>query len=403
MSFSRLVLLLPFLLCALAVPQHAQCNLADNLDGGPCCGLTQATVSHPTTFSQGALQVCWQDCGASQVSNLTAKWVLLAPPPGTTMPCGEFSMRLDLFGPGNVLFWRGPMRLQYARTWIAGNTAGTVQQVWRFLVNGDLAAQPAAGTPCGFTCLAAFNRRARFTGYIDLAEDCVVGGIREYAWMVTHACDAIDHHAGFPRAGVFHPNRSYTFVGPAAGFVPGPIQPTEGTPFSPFESVRGRVPTPAPVTLVCTFEEQAVHSIFPQNQLCFCGAPGSNQFLVADVRIQTACGGTIANPLVGPLLPGYVSMGIGAWTNPSVYPGVQELRWNVAGYDYFDACTGTNQHEVFFGVTTIGGYPATQLVGGVPTGPLPPIFIDQANSVRPNGTTTMNQPFNSRHILNLNH
>ena len=75
----------------------------------------------------------------------------------------------------------------------------------------------------------------------------------------------------------------------------------------------------------------------------------------------------------------------------------------MAGYDCFDVCIGTPQHEVFYGVTTIGGYPATQLVGGIPGSPLPPIFIDQANAQKNNGSTAMNVPFNSRHILNLNH
>jgi hypothetical protein len=404
MSLRTLLALLP-LVGALASPAKAQCALSDNLDGGPCCALTQATLPNFSAFSQNLLQVCWQDCGVSQVIPLTAKWLPInIIQPGIVPPCGELRMRLDILGPGNVLFWRGPMRLQYARTWATTGTAGAISQVWRFLVNGDLQAYPpAGGPPCQtFPCLPAFNNKARFTGYIDFVHDCATP-VLEYAWMLTHACDSIDHHAGFPRAGVFHPNRSYSFVAPALGFVPGALQPIEGTPFSPFESVRGRTPTTAPVTLACTFEEQAIHSLFPQNQFCFCGAPGSNQFLTADVRIQTACGTNISTPLVGPLLPGYVSMGIGSWTNPAAYPGLQALRWNVAGYDYFDACTGAIQHEIFYGVTTIGGYPATQLSGGLPTVPLPPIFIDQANSVNAGGATTMNQPFNSRHIINLNH
>jgi len=390
---------------SLARPAAAQCQLADNLDGGPCCGLTQAALPNFGGFTQNFIQVCWKDCAVDQLYAFTARWAPIQILPGQIPPCGELRMRLDVLGPGNVLFWRGPMRLQYARTWLASDANGIPHQVWRFLVNGDLRPTAAAGaTPCHvFPCVAPNGNRAHFTGYLDFAQDCAIPGNTEYAWMLTHACDALDHHAGFPRAGVFHPDRSYSFVAPMAGFVPGPIQPTEGTPFSPFESVRGRTLTPAPVTLACTFEEQAIHSLIPKSQLCFCGLPGSTQFLLADVLIQTACGTTIANPPVGPLLPGFVSMGIGDWTNPSAYPGQQHLRWNAAGYDYLDACVGTPQHEIFYGVTTIGGYPATQLVGGLPGAPLPPIFVDQANSVKPNGSVTMNVPFNSRHIVNLSH
>jgi hypothetical protein len=390
---------------ALAARPAAQCILSDNLDGGPCCGLTQAALPQLGSFTQTALDICWRDCGIDQQLVVQAKWVPLTIA-GFNPPCGELRMRLDIRSGANVLLWRGPMRLTYSRTFLVTDSSGLFHQVWRFLVNGDLQPFPAAGLPpCPVPpCASATGGRVHFTGYLDVALDCSIpGGFLEYAWMLTHACDAIDHHAGFPRAGVFHPDRSYTFVAPQAGFVAGPIQPTEGTPLSPFESVRGRTTTPPPVTLACTFEEHATHSLFPQSQQCFCGLPGSNQFLIADVRIQTACGTGAANPPIGPLLPGYVSMGIGTWTNPNAYPGVQALRWNVAGYDYFDACIGTPQHEVFYGVTTIGGYPATEIAGGVPGAALPPIFIDQVNSLNAGGSTVMNVPFVSRHFIELCH
>jgi hypothetical protein len=401
------ILFVAFLaLLALELRAAAQCSFSDNLDGGPCCGLTQATLPLFKGFTQNALDVCWRDCGLDQVSTVTGRWTNINILPGQILPCGEKRMRLDIVNGSNVLLWRGPMRLQYSRTWLATDSSGLQNQVWRFLVNGDLTVYPAAGPqPCPVPpCVSAHGNRAHFTGYVDFVENCLVPPVLvEHSWMLTHACDALDHHAGFARAGGFHPDRSYSFVAPDAGFVPGPIQPLEGTPFSPFESVRGRAFTPPPVTAVCTFEEPSVHSLFPQQQMCFCGLPGNNQFLIADLRISTACGTSIANPLVGPFLPGYVSMGLGSWTNPSAYPGVQALRWNIGGYDYLDPCIGTPQHEIFYGVTTIGGYPATQLVGGSPGGPLPPIFIDQSNSQKNNGATVMNVPFVSRHILNLNH
>ncbi len=48
------------------------------------------------------------------------------------------------------------------------------------------------------------------------------------------------------------------------------------------------------------------------------------------------------------------------------------------------------RQEVFFGVTTNGGYPATQVLSAGPGLPLPPGFIDQSNSVDPaDGGTVM--------------
>lgn len=390
---------------ALAARPAAQCLLSDNLDGGPCCGLTQANLPTFGGFVQDSLDICWRDCGIDQVALVRAKWTakVLA---GSIPPCGEQLMRLDILAPPSTLLWSGSMRLIYSRTWMVVDNSGLTHQVWRFLVNGNLRNLPAAGAPpCPVPpCAASFGNRTRFTGYVDFVEDCTVpGGASQYSWMLTHACDALDHHAGFPRAGVFHPDRSYSFVGPAAGFVPGPIQPIEGTPFSPFESVRQRTLTLPPVTLACTFEEPVVHSLIPQQQVCFCGLPGSNQFLIADLNVQGPCGTSARNPVVGPLLPGFVSMGLGTWTNPNAYPGVQALRWNLGGYDYTDACASSFQHEVFYGVTTLGGFQAFQLIGGMPGAALPPVFIDQASAQKPGGNTVMNVPFNSYHILNLNH
>lgn len=406
MPRSLVFLLALSLACWMLAPRSsAQCLLDDHLDGGPCCGLTQAQLPPFPNFVQDALNICWRDCGIDQQALVRGKWsnITLA---GTVPACGEMRMRLDILTPSNVLLWRGPMRLVYSRTWIATGTPGTFQQVWRFLVNGDLKNFPAAGAPpCPVpSCAAAFGNRTHFTGYVDFAQDCTIpNGTFETAWMLTHACDALDHHSGFPRAGVFHPDRSFSFVGPAAGFVAGPLQPTEGTLSSGFDSVRLRTPTPPPLTLACTYEEPVVHTLTPQTQLCFCGLPGSNQFLIGDLNIQGPCGIAIRNPSVGPLLPGYVSMGIGSWTNPGVYPGQQSLRWNIGGYDVVDICVGTVLHEVFYGVTTIGGHPAIQIQGGMPTNPLPPIFIDQGSAQKPNGSQSMNTNYTSFYIVNLNH
>lgn len=393
-------------LLALALRPAAQCNLSDNLDGGPCCGLTQAQLPVFSNFAQDALDICWRDCGIDQQLLVRGKWFNSNLGSTGPQPCGERRMRLDIVTASNVLLWRGQMRLVYSRTWMVVDTSGLFHQVWRFLVNGDLRNFPAAGAPpCPVPpCASAFANRARFTGYIDFAEDCSIpGGLVEHSWMLTHACDALDHHVGFPRSGVFHPDRSYSFVAPAAGFIAGPLQPTEGTPFSPFEAVRQRTQTPAPVTLACTYEEPVVHSLTPQQQVCFCGLPGSNQFMIGDLNVQGPCGTAVRNPPLGPLLPGFVSMGLGSWTNPNLYPGLQALRWNIGGYDFTDICLGLQQHEPFYGVTTLGGFPASQLVGGGIGGPLPATFIDQVSSQQFNGTPVMNVPFVGLHILNLNH
>ena len=88
-------------------------------------------------------------------------------------------------------------------------------------------------------------------------------------------------------------------------------------------------------------------------------------------------------------------------TLPGTYPGKEVLRWNAGAYQYEDPCTGISRQETFFGATTIGGWTALQL-GGTLT--LPLTFVDQGNSVKGNPSfTTLNEPFRSDHILNLNY
>ena len=222
--------------------------------------------------------------------------------------------------------------------------------------------------------------------------------------MLTHACDVIDHAPGFPRAGAFHPGRSYTFVGPSAGFAPAPVVASEGTPGSGFEVVRRLVHPPLGTVgpIQCEFEERFAHSL-TLTPFCLCsgGPPLNPQWNVGALNGGGVCGTAIATPASFPFLPGYLSMSIGSWTIPGAYPGLEDLRWSAGSYDYTDPCTGAVRPEVFFGVTTLGGYPATQILGG-PGLPLPLTFIDQANSIRKGGGTVMNVAYLSDHILNLN-
>jgi len=386
----------------------AQCPIPDQLDGGPCCLQAQPKLPTFPNFTQDALEVCWRDCNVNGTVNYRSKWKNITISGSAGLPCGERLMQLDLFDTSGILQWTGVIRFQYSRTWLELDNAGFPLQIWRFLVNGDLSTTAGtAAIPCPVpACMAANNNRARFTGYVDYALNCAIApNFFQEAWMLTHVCDGVDHQLGFPRGGAFHPDRSYTFVGPRAGFVPGPIQPTEGTAASFFEAMRRRnLPVPGttgPTT--CDFEERLSFSLVPGAQFCLCGLPATPQFLVANLTINGACGSTVTTP-GGPLLPGYLSMGLGTWTIPGLFPGVEAVRWNAGQYDYVDACTGVVTREVFYGATTIGGYQAFQLLVGGPAGPLPLTFIDQGNSLRPpNSGLIMNVPYVSDHILNLNH
>jgi hypothetical protein len=392
-----------FFVLALSPALHAQCPLPDGLDGGPCCATTAVKLPPFPKFTQKSLGICWLDCKIDQVKSYNARWTQPMPVFYSSNPaCAWFNARLQLYV-GVTLHWQGALNFTYSRTWFE-SAPTTRYQVWRFLLNGDLLPTAAAGLPpCPVPKCAPLNgNRVRFTGYIDYALDCTTGAF-SFAWMLTHVCDFIDHDPAFPRGGAFHPDRAYTFVGPGVGFVPGPVQPIETGPMT-FEALRKfDVPPPGTVGPVnCAFEEKLANgSINPLQQLCLCSPNGTTaQWSQAFLQANGGCG-SFAQTIPGTV--SFLSMGIGAWTNPNVYPGPQPLRWNFGFYDTFDACTGVTDQEIFFGVTTFKGFQAFEITSAGIGAPLPATFVDQVNSMQfPGGVVIENLPFRSDKVLNLN-
>jgi len=377
----------------------AQCFTPDGLDPlatGPC---QSAQLQAPSIALQDkALGICWQNCGVGATLQYRATWGKMNPSVGINgvVDCGWCTTRLVLSS-GNQARWGGVLNAHYARTWMEQPNSATRLQVWRYLLNGDLRRMAANPGPCGVpACVPANGNVMRVSGYIDYAQDCISGQIYE-AWMLTHACDAIDHDPAFPRGGVFHPNEYYTFVGPSAGFAVG-VAPQVEAGVSTLESVR-RWDT-AFGNADCQPEEPLnVANFIPFTTSCLCSAGGGQWY-----EAQLAGNGVFGTAFS--TLPGmndYKSVAIGTWTNPNVYPGVEELRWSTSTLRWFETCTGAQQIEYFFGATTTGGYPAFVPGTSGLIVPLPPMFVDQSNSkFSTANVSTRNIPFRSDHILNLN-
>lgn len=374
----------------------AQCGTPDNLDVGfPCGGAQLARTEQP--FTQQALGICWQNCGLAAQATYMARWTGVTPSVGSgALNCGWYDAGLRIYDLGGNVQWGGRLALTYSRTWMEVAPSGAPMQVWRYLANGDLRATNPLAFPCGTpSCAASFANRVRFTGYIDYANECGTA-ITERAWMLTHACDAIDHEPGFPRSGVFHPGRNYTFVGPDAGFVVGVGAGIE-VGASVVESMRQMDVPVLPAR--CRNEEPIVTgSITAGAPTCLCGT-GPTNWHQGSLTVAGAWG-SLLTPFLGS--DPFRSFPIGAWTNPAVFPGVEELRWN-CNEGRWTTCSSTFRQEYYFGVTTIGGFPANSFNSTTPSAPLPPTFIDQSNSVLlPANIATRNRPYRSDHVLNLN-
>lgn len=408
-------------LVALQLLPAAQCPVPDQLDAGACqADATQDVPGFPR-FTQDSLQICWLDCSVDQVIPCRAEWVNLhirrdwIPSPGFS--CEPRYASLRIVDANGMVIWLGyKLTLEYSRTWLETDNSGAEHQVWRFLVNGDLIPGPgAASPPCSRPACVPALGKARFTGYVDYARACASGS-SQFAWMLSHLCDRIDHFAGFPRAGTYHPDRSFTLVGPALGFVPGAPVPIEATGGAPFDALRQRpVFGPATGTVVpylhfsCATEEPSSHTLLPVQESCLCTmSAGPAQFAEGLLTVAGSCGSTITSP-GGPYLSGFLSMALGAWTDPSQFPGEEALRWNAGNYS-------SSLDAIYFGVTTVGGWAGTQILAGGLGSPLPSTYIDQGSSNRmelvcePRGCcvcwkprTVLNLPYLSDAFINLNH
>jgi hypothetical protein len=346
-----------------ALPARAQCG-PDGLDGGPCCAPAGVVLPQIPGLTQDMRWLCFDTCQPT-VNNLYCVQV------GTPIPvkqggvavCGAYTIRFkaSVCGTPTVL-WNGLTRAHYSRTWLESTSAGTVLQVWRFLVNGDFA--PTANvpmSPCDRpACLGTYNR-IYFTGYIDYAFDCATGNW-EFAFGLTHECDGIHHDPSSwrpaPATGL-HPTRSFTMVSPGAAFVAASTAPIQSD--GPIFQQAMRWNNWALSPNICTFEEPCQGNFFAQNQFCMClPAVATPQYISSFVNAMSVCGSSVNPSPLGMFL----QKRIGGWTNPGAFPGNEFLLFDIGWLDYTNACTGLFSNEWFEGVETIDGYPAFDFTGG---------------------------------------
>ncbi len=297
--FAPLIAILPLV----SAPALAQCPMPDGLDGGPCCTIAQANLPVFPVMKQQSLDICWLDCNVEAVIPCRARFKKPSGLVNQPTSCGRYRSRLRLTA-GGVKKWGGKVNMTYSRTWLETDSAGIQYQVWRMLIHAQLRPTAAAGAPpCPVPPCANQFGKVRFTGYIDYAQECGTGAW-SIAWMLTHSCDFFDHVVGFPRGGVFH-ERAYSFVGPAAGFAVGPIQPVAIGTTTVGAVRRLNIPPVGGITdTTCEFEEPIQANLIPSVETCFCGAAGPAQYRLSQLFLTGTCGTQLSTT-------SYVSMGIG--------------------------------------------------------------------------------------------
>ncbi len=398
------------LLIATGPPVFGQC-VTDGLENGPCCQLATPVLPQFPPIQQAIRFLCFRDC----VPNINVQICVRfgAPIPATAggaIVCGVYLLptTIETCPPNVQPLWTGTLRAHYSRNWRVDAPSG-LKGVWRLLLNGDLRPSPLllqTTNPCILPpCNAAFQR-VYWSGYIDYAQDCN-SGAWEAAWAIGHECEYISHGPGSGRplgAPASHPNRSYNFVGPAAGFVIN----TSGGPLSSgavgLEALRKNDWTAVPN--ICRFEERAFQGFFtPFREFCPCVNPGGSgafRYFETRVDVRGGCGSrtTTAGVPAGSIQ--FLQKIIGGWTAIGPYPGAQQVLLDYGNMNHLDNCVpgGVVSLEFYEGVETIGGYPATRYNGSPYPASLQ--FEDLGSSDRPNGSMLISAPHVTWFILNAN-
>ncbi len=406
--FSRLrlpslVVSLAVSLTAFASSASAQVCAPDGLDQGNCCQPAGVVLPQFPAIPMTAKFICFNNCNPQVNVNLCVD--IGAPQPvgaGGALVCGIYTIRyqIKVCTTGAVL-WNGTMRAHYSRNWQESSIPGAINLgVWRFLLNGDLV--PTVNLPPGNPCVrpvcASTFGRVYFSGYIDYAFDCN-SGTWAAAWGLTHECDHLHHLNARPHpAEFFHPTRSFTFVGPSAGFmVSNNVPPSLG----PIVAEAVRWNNWAALPLICTFEERVQGQIVPElDPFCQCvmaGAPpGAPQYITKQINLTGGCGTSFVSSPTS-----YMQKRIGNWTNAAVFPGLEFLLFDVVAFGgYANGCNLLTSAEWFEGVETQRGYEAFDYNGN----PLPFTFEDMGSSNRtPNNMEIwIGAPHVSQFIINLN-
>lgn len=373
------------LLGPLGTGSRAVVPVLDGLDG-PCCMPTQAVLPQFPPMTLDTKYICWRNCNPALSG--TVKTTLVPTP----VACGYYLLRVTVTNAGGALTaWTGTLVMTYSRTWVEArvSAANPDLQVWRFLVNGDLRLSNdlingfGTNTCVVAPCALAYNRNLHVSGYIDYAQDCTNGQF-EVAFALDHDCDLFEHESGFTcRPGNFHPNISYTWVGPAAGFTcDSSVPPAQGPVFcEAFRNYNFNLP----LNMICEFEQPILTGLVQTDgEFCPCSTipTATPQYKVQNYFATTTCGSASDSTNVD-VFPGLMSKSIGFWTDPMTYPGTEILHLERDMANYVDGCNLQTSIRHFRGVMTQEGYFTFKLL---PTGfqPLPPRMLDLGDATLPN-------------------
>lgn len=416
----RLAFHLAFVAVVVFLPAaQAQCPNDDGFNVG-CCNTPVPNLPNFPPITSGATYACFQNCN---LENQFTVMLALSAPQLVTCDLALINVNVTATGVVGPSF-SGILVGKYARTWTETNSMGQTRQVWRFLLNGDMAFNPLSvgATACPIPPCSAppNNLPVHMAGHVDYAIYCPASTVAgwEHGLSLTHMKGCLNHafFSQRPLAGpAAHNDRSYVMISP-----PNFLFSAVSEPAGPLvaESVRSAALVNTPPFWQCFGEARVANfgsvntSVNGYCYSCQPILPLSNLWKDQSINGGVSCGpltvlfpfNTI--PIPGIFPAGMISKSIGTWVgfNPNQYPIGKSLTINYGLMQYQDNCLADEIH-VFTGIGTTGGDPATLFTQSPATAPMFE-FLDLQN-MKVFGPTGGLMPgigalFVATHVWNLN-
>ena len=382
---------------ALGTAASAQCNQPDQLQGA-CCAPTQLNVPNFPSAELFGSALRYDACSAIDLGECV-EIKLGAPQP--TPNCSVFTSSLEVVDCSGTAVLEGTLRLDYARTWLETGPGG-LMQVWRYLVKVDMM-RSSTGVESENIIPSSLDTYDSifYHGYVDYARRCQ-SGVLDVVLGLYHGCDRLQHQPGLSfNPGVFDPETQFAIVAtsnPAQVFVPN-VFPAASQPVT--TTALRTTSTP-----VCQNRQPGDQGQYLfQGEGCLCPASlNSQQFASINMRAGSVCGSDARTLNVTPNAPwpDLLTISLGNFSDPNLYPGDEQLRVDEGLFLYRDACAESVDYEVFYGVETKNGFPAQPLEGAGQLNHLVDLAGNWINPVnQPLSLPAIGAVLPTRHLIHL--
>jgi hypothetical protein len=407
----RAVLAAFVLVLAIGQAGTAQCIGGDDgFDVGCCMGPVTPTLP---VFPAVTMTASWAEMAKCFPSNVNTVTVSLAPP--TMVLCDYALVQVSVAFPAGETI-NGVLVAKYVRTFNLLPVGSG--QVWRFLLNGDLACAPiAASVPCTTPlprCSFIPGQTVHFDGHLDY--QCNPGSTLPFraSLSLTHHSGCISHATWscVPIGGLLaHTESSYHLVGPAP-FVWGAAGPTPAGPLIADSARSSFLQVVPSLVYGCTTEQKigpggvmlggpgapgCVPAVCNLGPVCSTAACTAANTCYEDVGVQftTCCAGAIWGPsMTVPIggtpvqATGMIAVRLGQWgvVAGGAYPTNVNLRtyFGVISYQPPQPCPPLNAPiHAATGVATsnMNGQPFNLAPTCLPPAAASTVFFDLQNNL----------------------